>query len=103
MTRVSQKRNVRQPPAPVGKRLKHKLDTRERIKAAAWELFTTDGYEVTTTRAVAKLAGVAAGTIFLHASNKADLLFLVMHDRLAKTVDRQLATMPRDKELVEQL
>ncbi len=75
-------------------RAAQKLDTRERIRRAAWELFTTKGYEETTTKAVAKRAGVAAGTVFVHASDKADLLFLVMHDRLAGAVDRQLASLP---------
>ena len=60
--------------------------TREQIRLAAWELFTTHGFEKTTTQAIARRAGVAAGTVFLHASDKADLLFLVMHDRLADVV-----------------
>jgi AcrR family transcriptional regulator len=91
-------------PAPkIGVRERQKLDTRERIKAAAWDLFVHDGYDVVTTKDVARSAGVATGTVFLHASNKADLLFLVMHDRLAKTVDRQMATVPRERPLVDQL
>jgi TetR/AcrR family transcriptional regulator, cholesterol catabolism regulator len=85
-----------------GQRERQKLATRERIKAAAWELFVYDGYDAVTTKDVARAARVATGTVFLHASNKADLLFLVMHDRLAKMVDRQMATVP-DKPLVEQL
>src|SRR4051794_14435605 len=52
------------------------VETRERIRVAAWDLFTTAGYDATTTSAIAKRAGVAAGTVFLHASDKADLLFL---------------------------
>jgi AcrR family transcriptional regulator len=70
------------------------VETRERIRLAAWELFTTVGYDATTTSAIAKRAGVAAGTIFLHASDKADLLFLVMYDRLATVVDDRMATAP---------
>ncbi|CAN5924839.1 hypothetical protein BH11MYX4_BH11MYX4_69210 [soil metagenome] len=70
------------------------LETRERIRVAAWELFTTVGYDATTTSAIAERAGVAAGTIFVHASDKADLLFLVMYDRLAATVDDGLSTVP---------
>lgn len=70
------------------------LETRERIRVAAWELFTTVGYDATTTSAIAKRAGVAAGTVFVHASDKADLLFLVMYDRLATVCDQQLSTLP---------
>ncbi|MBX3189873.1 MAG: TetR/AcrR family transcriptional regulator [Labilithrix sp.] len=69
-------------------------DTREKIRQAAWDLFTTVGYDATTTQAIAKRAGVAAGTVFVHASDKPDLLFLVMHDRLAGVVDDRFATMP---------
>jgi TetR/AcrR family transcriptional regulator, cholesterol catabolism regulator len=60
----------------------------------AWELFTTTGYDTTTTSAIAKRAGVASGTVFLHASDKADLLFLVMYERLASVVEERMATLP---------
>jgi AcrR family transcriptional regulator len=79
-------------------------DTRERIRAAAWELFTTVGYDATTTQAIAKRAGVAAGTVFVHASDKADLLSLVMHDRLAAVVDERFASIPSaDAPLLDRL
>lgn len=78
------------------------VETRERIRAAAWELFSTVGYEETTTQAIAKRAGVAAGTVFVHASDKADLLFLVMHDRLSAVADERLSTVP-DGPLLERL
>lgn len=100
MTRVTRRRRPAAPALPP--RARQKLDTRERIRAAAWALFTTVGYEATTTKAVAARAGVAAGTVFVHASDKADLLFLVMHDRLAAAIDAQLATLPRAG-LVDQL
>src|SRR5262249_17850036 len=61
--------------------------TREQVRRAAFELFSSVGFDETTTQAIAERAGVAAGTVFLHASDKADLLFLVMHDRLDETVN----------------
>ncbi|NOU31827.1 MAG: TetR/AcrR family transcriptional regulator [Polyangiaceae bacterium] len=70
------------------------LETRGRIRAAAWELFSTQGYEATTTQAIAKRAGVAAGTVFVHASDKADLLFLVMDERLSAVVEARMAAVP---------
>lgn len=76
--------------------------TRERIRVAAWDLFTAVGYDATTTHAIAKRAGVAAGTVFVHASDKADLLFLVMHDRLAVVVEDTMATVP-DGPLLDRL
>lgn len=69
-------------------------ETRNAIRRAAWELFVARGYEATTTSAIAKHAGVAAGTVFVHASDKADLLFLVMHERLERAVEQGFSTLP---------
>jgi AcrR family transcriptional regulator len=78
------------------------VDTREKIRAAAWELFSTIGYDATTTQAIAKRAGVATGTVFVHASDKMDLLFLVMHDRLSNVAEERLSTVP-DGPLLDRL
>lgn len=100
---------VKKPPAPVpdpvpaGRREQNKLDKRERIRAAAWELFTTVGYDETTTKAVAERAGVASGTLFLYARDKEDLLCLVMYERLAKAVETRFGTMPRGASFIDQL
>lgn len=88
-------------PKPDGRRARS-TDTRERIRAAAWELFTTVGYDETTTQAIAKRAGIATGTVFVHASDKADLLFLVMHERLATVVEERMSTVP-DGPLLDRL
>lgn len=93
----------RKPAEAEGKREQNKLEKRERIRQAAWELFTELGYERTTTKAVAARAGVASGTLFLYARDKADLLFLVFHDRLRDAVERRLASMPRAGPLLTQL
>jgi TetR/AcrR family transcriptional regulator, cholesterol catabolism regulator len=89
--------------APEGLRARHKRDKRERLRNAAWELFTDVGFESATTRAIAERAGVAAGTLFLYAKDKPDLLFLVFEHRLAETVDLGFETLPRDAMLVDQL
>src|SRR4051812_16260209 len=65
---------------PHGRREQNRLDKRARIQRAGWELFTTVGYDETTTREVAERADVAVGTLFLYAEDKRDLLCLVMHD-----------------------
>jgi AcrR family transcriptional regulator len=84
-------------------RARHKRDKLERLRTAAWELFTTEGFERTTTRAIAERAGVAAGTVFLYAKDKRDLLFLVFEHRLAECVQTAFTTMPRDAALVPEL
>lgn len=80
-----------------------KEDKRARLRDAAWALFSTVGYDATTTKAIAERAGVASGTLFLYARDKADLLFLVFHERLAAAVDEGLRTLPTGAPLLEQL
>ncbi len=85
----------------VGRREQNKLEKRERIREAAQKLFSRQGYDATTVRQVADEAEVASGTVFLYARDKEDLLFLVMHERLRRTIDDALASMPRRARLVD--
>jgi len=66
-----------QPPKPTklsaGKREKNKERTKERILAAALELFREKGLEGTTTKEVSKKAGIAEGTLFNYFKTKEDL------------------------------
>ncbi|MCG7496610.1 TetR/AcrR family transcriptional regulator [Vibrio sp. Of7-15] len=48
--------------------------TREKILQAAWGSFAQNGYEATTTRQIAKQAGVADGTVFSHFPTKLSIL-----------------------------
>lgn len=89
--------------APTSRRARNKLDKRERIRDAAWALFVEQGYARTTTREVAERAGVAVGTLFLYADDKADLLFLAFHDRLQEALTAQRHTLNRQASLVPQL
>lgn len=90
--------------APVqGLREQHKRDKRERLRKAAWNLFSTVGYDATTTRAIAEKAGVASGTLFLYARDKQDLLFLVFEERLRAAVDDAFGTLPSGATLRTQL
>jgi AcrR family transcriptional regulator len=59
-----------------------KAETRERVLAAARDLFDEVGYEAATIRAVAQRAGVAVGSVFTSFTGKAELLSQVMQDRL---------------------
>jgi len=76
------------------RRVRNKRDKRARIQAAALKLFAERGFDATTTKAVADEAGVAAGTLFLYAEDKRELLFLALHDELRRIVDAQLASLP---------
>jgi AcrR family transcriptional regulator len=46
----------------------------QKVAAAAASLFSARGYEQTTIRELAELAGVATGTVFLYAEDKQALL-----------------------------
>jgi len=86
-----------------GRRALNKLDKRQRIRDAAAALFEEQGYGPTTTRMIAERAGVAAGTLFLYADDKQDLMFLVFHDRLQAAVERQVRSLPRQAPLLDRL
>jgi AcrR family transcriptional regulator len=59
-----------------------KQATRDRVLAAARDLFEQAGYEATTIRMVAQRAGVSVGSVFNSFAGKAELLSQVMQDRL---------------------
>lgn len=50
--------------------------------AAARELFARQGYEASTVRQIANLAGVSVGSVFTSFASKGDILSEVMKDRL---------------------
>ena len=91
------------PKRRIGAREKKKLATRERIRAAASELFARRGYGAATMRQIAKRAHVGLGTLFNYAEDKRDLVFLIFNEELNATTDVALAApRPRDAPL-EQL
>ncbi|MBX3219209.1 MAG: TetR/AcrR family transcriptional regulator [Labilithrix sp.] len=70
-----------------------KEDKRRRIRAAAAALFHSQGYEGTTTRAIAERAGIATGTLFLYVRDKDEALALVYGD----DVDAVLAAQTKNR------
>lgn len=68
--------------APVGLREKARLERYQNIRAAAEQLFNQRGYEQTTTKEVAELAGVGEATLFRYVTNKHELLLLVIGERM---------------------
>ena len=81
----------------IGAREKKKLATRDRIRAAASELFARHGYGAATMRQIAKRAHVGLGTLFNYAEDKRDLVFLIFNEELNATTDVALAA-PRTRE-----
>jgi AcrR family transcriptional regulator len=72
-----------------------KRDKLERIKRAARRLFGRKGFEATTTREIAAAADIGAGTLFLYAGTKEDLLVLIFREEIGRVVNDAFATMPR--------
>ena len=73
---------------PVGRRERSKQDKLERIIAAAGELFATHGVDEVTTQQIADKADIGAGTLFLYAKTKGELLLLVQNAHYAEALER---------------
>jgi AcrR family transcriptional regulator len=89
----------------VSRREHRKEQTLRRIEEAAWTLFTTQGYEATSTREIADAADIAAGTLFNYFPEKRSLLIHLMQRQIdeaaarafenirASTVERELTEL----------
>jgi AcrR family transcriptional regulator len=86
-----------------GARERRKRAVRERIRAAAAELFTRHGYGAATMRQIARRARVALGTLFNYAQDKRDLVFLIFNEELNATTDIALAAPRPGQPLAAQL
>src|ERR1051326_5387858 len=60
-------------PKPFGRRAQNKDSIRKRIVRAALDLFQTKGFDSTTTKAIARKAGIAEGTVFNYFRTKEDI------------------------------
>jgi AcrR family transcriptional regulator len=87
----------------LGLREQHKLEKRQRIRAAVRELFSKHGYETATLRQIAKRAHVALGTLFNYAQDKRDLVFLIFNEELEAVTDEALKATRTRKRLLEKL
>ncbi len=86
-----------------GLRERKKLATRDRIRAAAAELFTRHGYGAATMRQIARRAHVGLGTLFNYAEDKRDLVFLIFNEELNAITDVALAAPRPGQAPVDQL
>lgn len=74
-----------------GLRERNKREKRARILAAATRLFAERGYDAVTTQEIAAAADVGNGTLFRYAGSKAELLVLVMNERLRLATEAGIA------------
>lgn len=73
---------------PAGRRERNKQQKLDRIVAAASELFTEHGVDDVTTQQIADRADIGAGTLFLYAKTKGELLLMVQNARYAAALER---------------
>ncbi|HEY8720690.1 helix-turn-helix domain-containing protein [Pengzhenrongella sp.] len=78
-------------PVEVGRRARNKLEKQDRIFQAASDLFAERGYSAVATQLIAERADVGTGTLFRYASSKAELLMMVMNEKMRLDTRRGVA------------
>ncbi len=73
---------------PLGRRERNKQEKLDRITAAATELFAEHGVDEVTTQQIAEKADIGAGTLFLYARTKGELLLMVQNARYEAALKR---------------
>ena len=76
---------VQAPPATADRRRRRGEDTRARIMSAAAELFAAQGFDATSTQAIAAASGITVAAIYRHVPSKSDLLVAVARHALETT------------------
>src|SRR5947207_858250 len=88
-------RSATQPPAPKGLRAQNREAIRSRIVNAALALFQEKGFDATTTKAIARRARVAEGTVFNYFETKEDIALHFFE----LEVDHAIAAVRKDARL----
>ena len=87
--------------SPVGRRERNKQQKLDRIMDAARELFAQYGVDEVTTQQIAEKADIGAGTLFLYAKTKGELLLLVQNDAYAAALDQGTQDAAAESGVVE--
>ena len=85
------------------RRNQQKEATKNLILDIATQQFAEQGFYKTTIRSIAKQAGIASGTIFVHFADKSALLAAAFHDIIAQQTEAAFATMPPSAPIVAKL
>ena len=82
------------------KRWTHRADNRERLIAAGYTVLSEKGYEATTVKEVAHVAGVSPGLFHYYFASKDDLLVAVLREageRYGRVMQHLRATIPAER------
>ncbi len=88
---------------PVGRRERNKQEKLDRITAAARELFTERGVDEVTTQEIADKADIGAGTLFLYAKSKGELLLLVQNSLYVEALAEGRSAAERTPDVLDAL
>jgi AcrR family transcriptional regulator len=91
----SRKRTAGKPATRTGTRARNKESKQRRIVETALDLFQTKGFDKTTTREIARRAGIAEGTLFNYFPTKEDIALHFFE----LEVDHAIATVRERKSL----
>jgi AcrR family transcriptional regulator len=78
----------------------HRADNRERLIAAGYTVLSEKGYEATTVKEVAHVAGVSPGLFHYYFASKDDLLVAVLHEageRYGRVMQELRGSVPADR------
>jgi AcrR family transcriptional regulator len=81
------------------KKWTHRADNRERLIAAGYTVLSEKGYEATTVKEVAHVAGVSPGLFHYYFASKDELLLAVLHEageRYGRMMQELRAVVPAD-------
>src|SRR6267142_2310161 len=73
LSKTKSRRDAAKVKRPVGRRAQNKAAIRKRIMTAVLSLFQTRGFDATTTKTIARKAGIAEGTVFNYFRSKEDI------------------------------
>jgi AcrR family transcriptional regulator len=90
-------------PKGTGRRESKKADKLRRIRTAALSLFSSQGYEATTMRQIARRARVALGTLSLYADDKSDLVVLIFNEMVSGILANAEQAAQREAALLDKL
>jgi AcrR family transcriptional regulator len=105
--KVATRKPIKRAPAKqrvAGRRAQNKQAIRNRIVKAALGLFQTKGFDATTTRAIARKAGIAEGTVFNYFKTKEDIALYFFEQEVGHAVasvreNKRLRKAPLEEKL----
>lgn len=103
LTTAAARKTISKSPDDPGRRERNKREKKARIVRAAHELFHSQGFAETTTSQIAEAADIGAGTLFLYARSKEDLLIMVFKDEMIASSQKYFARLTANASAIDQM